>query len=174
MSLLPTSADGETKRFSLLEILIVTAIIALVGTFAAVAVNAARSRERDATRLSQVRQMQSALEDYFGTANGYPPGSGLPLGDTAQAACLGTGGFKADCSGDADVFMRLVRATLDSGLKGQVACGTPLRSAFCYTQQKGGNAYGIQFELENSLPEAGLAQGVNCATPDGMKNGACQ
>ncbi len=175
MPLVPNAPEeGGGKRRTLLEILIMLLIVGLVGTFAAVAVNAARSRARDATRLSAVSQAQSALEQYFGSANGYPPGSGLPLGDSAQAACLGTGGFKADCSGDADVFLRIVRGTLDTGLKGLVACGTPLRNAFCYTQLKGGDAYAIQFELENALPEAGLAKGINCAAPDGMKAGACQ
>jgi len=56
-----------TKKhgFTHIEILVVVAIIALVGTFSAVAVNSARSKQRDATRLSNVRLVQSALEDYF-------------------------------------------------------------------------------------------------------------
>jgi len=159
---------------SLLEVLIILGMIGLVGTFAALAVNAARSRQRDATRLSQVRQGQSALEDYFGTMNSYPPGEQLPLGDSAQSSCLGTGGFKTDCSGDRDVFLRIIRGTTGAGLKGLVACGTPLRNAFCYTQRKGGDSYAIQFELENALPEVGIVKGVNCATPDGMAGGACR
>lgn len=165
--------DAEGK-VNWLEILVILLIVGVVTTVAALAVNAARSRQRDATRLSQVRQTQSALEDYFGTANGYPPGEVVPLGDSAQAACLGTGGFKADCTGDADVFLRIMRGTPDTGLKGLSVCGSPARDAFCYLQQEGGNAYAIQFELENALPEAGLGKGLNCATPDGMEAGVCR
>jgi hypothetical protein len=45
-----------------MELLVVVAIIALVASFAAVAVNSARSKQRDATRLSNVRLLQSASQ----------------------------------------------------------------------------------------------------------------
>lgn len=170
---MPLFADAE-GHVSWLEILIIVLVIGLVGTFAAVAVNTARSKQRDATRLSEVRQLQSAMEDYFGTANAYPAGQALPLGDASASACLGTGGFKADCTSDADVFLRVVRGTIDTGLSGVSACGTPVRNAFCYNQVKAGDGYLMQFELENGLSETGLVKGANCATPDGMVAGACR
>ena len=166
-------ADQQRRRYTILEILIMLFVIGLVAVFAGVAVNAARSRQRDATRLSDVRQVQSALEDYFGTANSYPVGSQLPLGDSALASCLGSSGFKGDCSGDATIFLRAVHPTTNTGLNGLVACGTPLRNAFCYSQLQTGATYAIQFELENALPEAGLAKGTDCATPSGMTAGVC-
>lgn len=163
----------NTKGFTIIEILIVVLIIGLVGTFAAIAVNTARSKSRDATRLSAVRQTQSALEDYFNETNAYPTAEGIPLGDSTQSVCLGTGGFHANCSGDESVFLRVVTATLDTGLKGSSVCGTPGRNAYCYASSSDGTAYVIQFELENALPQVGLVKGANCATPDGMKAGAC-
>ena len=159
--------------FTLIEILIVVLVIGLVGTFAAIAVNSARSKTRDATRLSAVRMTQSALEDYFNETNSYPVSSGVPLGDSTQSVCLGTGGFHASCSGDESVFLRVVTATLDTGLKGASACGTPSRNAYCYASSSDGLGYVIQFELENALPQVGLIKGANCATPEGMKAGAC-
>lgn len=170
---MPLFADAE-GHVSWLEILIILLVVGLVGTFAAVAVNTARSKQRDATRLSEVRQLQSALEDYFGTANSYPPGQALPLGDATASACLGTGGFKADCTSDTDVFLRVVRGTVGTGLKGMSACGTPARNAICYNQVRTGDGYLMQFELENALQETGLVKGANCATPDGMASGACR
>ena len=158
----------------MVEGLIVVLIIGLVGTFAAVAVNSARAKQRDAVRLSNVRQVQSALEDYFNERNAYPTGSALPLGDSAESACLGTGGFAASCSGDDTVFLRVVVGTVDNGLKGKSVCGTPERNAFCYASMEEGSSYGIQFELENALTQVGFAKGANCATPDGMKAGICQ
>ncbi len=163
----------ETRKVTLIEILVVVAIIALVGTFAAVAVNSARSKQRDATRLSNVRLLQSALEDYFNESNSYPAGDRLPLGDISQSACLSLGGFHADCSAESAVFLRVVPATYTDGLKGKVTCGQPARNAFCYSQQKTGEAYAIQFELENALPSVGLQKGMNCAIPNGMQAGMC-
>lgn len=161
-------------KITLLEVLVVVAIIAIVGTLAAVAVGAARSKERDATRLSNVRQTQSALEDYFNENNTYPEGENLPLGDSSQSACLGITGFHADCSTESATIMRLVPRVYESGLPGLVTCGNPARKAFCYTLLNEGDAYAIQFELENGLSGAGLQKGVNCAVPGKMAAGRCQ
>ena len=164
---------GQPK-ITLLEILIVVAIMGLIGTLAAFAVNTARSKTRDATRISNVRQIQSALEDFFNESNAYPAGDTLPLGDSASSACLGVSGFLGDCSGEKSVIIRSVPRTFDGGLKGIVTCGTPKRNAFCYSLINGGDAYAIQFELENALPTVGLQQGVNCAMPGKMQAGKCQ
>jgi len=161
------------KGFTLVELLVVIAIIALVIVFAAVAVNSARSKTRDATRLSTVRQMQSALEDYFNEFNTYPDGDLLPLGDASESACLGSTGFAASCSGDSSTFLQIVQPTHEDGLEGIVTCGEPSRKAFCYTQLEGGDEYVIHFELENMLGSVGLQAGVNCATPEGMEAGIC-
>lgn len=163
----------NTRGFSLVEILIVVAIVALIGVFAAVAVNSARSKQRDATRIANVRQLQSALEDYFNENNSYPEGQLLPLGDVAQTACLSIGGFRADCSAESAVFLNYVPGTYRDGLSGMVSCGDPARNAFCYTQLEDGDGYVIHFELENALNAAGLQEGVNCATQDGMEAGIC-
>jgi general secretion pathway protein G len=162
------------RGFTLIEILVVVGIVALVGTLAAIAVNAARSKQRDATRLSQVRLVQSALEDYFNETNAYPTGEVLPLGDARQSACLGSGGFAGNCTGDQAIFLRVVSATIDKGLHGQALCGDPARNAFCYTQTLEGTGYKIEFELENALVQARLVKGINCATPDGISGGECE
>ncbi len=164
---------NNKKGFTLVELLVIVAIIALVTTFAAVAVNAARSKQRDATRLSNVRQIQSALEDSFNETNTYPSGDLLPLGDATQSVCLGSSGFSADCSSADAVFLRVVPETYEDGLEGVVTCGEPARRAFCYSVKDDGDSYVIYFELENAFTPVGLQAGVNCATPDGMEAGTC-
>lgn len=159
--------------FTLVELLVVIAIIALVVVFAALAVNAARSKQRDASRLANVRVLQSALEDYFNETNAYPDGDLLPLGDVGRSACLGSAGFAGDCSTSSSTFLRVVPKTYEDGLEGIVTCGEPARRAFCYTILKEGESYVIHFELENALAPVGLQVGVNCATPDGMEAGIC-
>ncbi len=159
--------------FTLIELLIVIAVVALIAVFAAVAVNAARSKQRDATRISSVRQIQSALEDYFNEHNAYPNGDLLALGDASQSSCLGSGGFAVNCSSDASTFLRVVPGTYEDGLKGIVTCGEPARRALCYSSRQDGESYVIYFELENTFAPVGLQSGVNCSTPDGMEAGVC-
>ena len=163
----------KQNGFTLVELLVVIAIIALIVVFASVAVNAARSKSRDATRLAHVRLVQSALEDYFNETNSYPSGELLPLGDAAQSACLGSAGFAGDCSTSPSTFLRIVPGTHEDGLDGIVTCGTPARRALCYTLLEDGESYVIHFELENTLAPVGLQADVNCATPSGIEAGIC-
>ncbi|KKU33450.1 MAG: hypothetical protein UX57_C0004G0019 [Candidatus Uhrbacteria bacterium GW2011_GWE2_46_68] len=149
-------------------------VILLVSILAVIAVNSARSKQRDAVRLGNVRQIQTSLENYFTDRNTYPMGVALPLGDSAQSTCLGSDGFVGNCSGADTVFLRVVPGTYQKGLKGLMMCGEPTRDAFCYTQGEDGMSYTIQFELENAVSMAGLIEGINCATPNGIEGGTCE
>jgi prepilin-type N-terminal cleavage/methylation domain-containing protein len=164
----------KQNGFTLVEILVVVAIVAIIGTLSAVAVNSARSKQRDATRLSNIRQMQSALEDYFNENNTYPSGELLPLGDALVSSCLSITGFHGDCSGQNAVITRFVSSQIESGLDDVVTCGDPRRNAFCYSQASDGAGYVIYFELENGLERVGLQGGLNCAMPDGMSASCAQ
>jgi general secretion pathway protein G len=164
---------NDQSGFTLVELLVVIAIVALVIVFAAIAVDSARSKQRDVTRLSNVRQVQSALEDFFNESNAYPNGEMMPLGDVAQSACLGASGFAADCVTSDSTFLRVVPGAYEDGLDSIVTCGEPARRAFCYSKRQDGESYVIYFELENNFGPVGLQSGVNCATPEGMEAGIC-
>ncbi|MFH1610960.1 MAG: prepilin-type N-terminal cleavage/methylation domain-containing protein [Patescibacteria group bacterium] len=60
------------KGFTLIELLVVIAIIGLLATLAVVALNNARAKSRDARRISDVKQIQTALEMYYNDAAAYP------------------------------------------------------------------------------------------------------
>jgi prepilin-type N-terminal cleavage/methylation domain-containing protein len=62
----------KQKGFTLIELLVVISIIGLLSTMAVVSLNNARQKSRDAKRISDVRQIQTALELYYNDANGYP------------------------------------------------------------------------------------------------------
>jgi prepilin-type N-terminal cleavage/methylation domain-containing protein len=65
--------------FTLIELLVVIAIIALLTSIALIAFMSARQKSRDAKRLSDMTQMNTALELYFATNKGYPSSStGIP------------------------------------------------------------------------------------------------
>lgn len=71
-----TQAPSLQKRsgFTLIELLVVIAIIGLLSTIAFISLNRARVKARDAKRVADVRQLQSALELYYSdqNPNGYP------------------------------------------------------------------------------------------------------
>lgn len=63
---------NNKKGFTLIELLVVIAIIGLLSTLAVIALNNARAKARDARRISDIKQMQAALELYYNDMNGYP------------------------------------------------------------------------------------------------------
>jgi len=60
------------KGFTLIELLVVIAIIGLLSTMSVLALNGARARARDAKRVSDIKQIQTALEMYYNDNNVYP------------------------------------------------------------------------------------------------------
>jgi type II secretion system protein G len=60
------------KGFTLIELLVVIAIIGLLSTLSILALNSARARARDAKRISDIKQIQTALEMYYNDTGDYP------------------------------------------------------------------------------------------------------
>lgn len=65
--------NKKLKGFTLIELLVVIAIMGLLATFAVIALDNARQKARDARRLSDMTQIQKALELYFDKYSNYPP-----------------------------------------------------------------------------------------------------
>lgn len=74
----------KQRGFTLIELLVVIAIIGLLSTLAVVALNNARQKSRDAKRVSDIKQIQTALELYYNDANAYPTALTFGTGSIAS------------------------------------------------------------------------------------------
>lgn len=144
----------KQKGFTLIELLVVIAIIGLLSTLAVVALNNARSKSRDAKRVSDIKQIQTALELYYNDQNSYPVvGTAVVLGDTNQK-CLDTEGWDVVGCAGATKYMGLVPSN-------------PLPNGANYSYTGTASTYSITFSLEGST--GGLLAGSRTASEAGIK-----
>lgn len=68
------------KAFTLIELLVVIAIIGLLSSVILAPVQNSRKKARDAKRLSEMKQMQTALAIYYDENGQYPDSDGLGCG----------------------------------------------------------------------------------------------
>jgi type II secretion system protein G len=61
-----------TQGFTLIELLVVIAIIGILSSVVLASLNSARQKSRDARRISDIKQIQLALELYFDSNANYP------------------------------------------------------------------------------------------------------
>lgn len=168
------------KGFTLVELLVVIAIIGLLSTLAIVALNSARQRSRDAKRVSDVRQVQTALQLYFDGQNEYPFVAAPPvnLGEGTNAA-LTSNGFEATPTAGATVYMGLIPDYPTPGPASELddyeytAYDDNTEGSTCTTAGETCGWYKINFDLEDdtgSLKDGVDANSVpDCdANPDGI------
>lgn len=170
------------KGFTLVELLVVIAIIGLLATLAFVSLNSARAKARDAKRVSDVRQVQSALELYYNNQvePGYPPQGAADTPCNSGDACwAGLAGVNTtlpsppvndDCTtaplipDDADI----PGASYDGALyyyEGYDAV-THLETGECITGDTGCAGYEITYCLGGAT--GGISAGVNTASETGI------
>jgi type II secretion system protein G len=74
----------KQKGFTLIELLVVVAIIGVLATIVLSSLSNARAQARDARRVSEMKNLETALEMYYLDNNGYPPMFANTYGSTAN------------------------------------------------------------------------------------------
>lgn len=79
------STGGGRKGFTLIELLVVIAIIGILASIVLASLDSSRKKGRDARRLSDIKQIQLALELYFDQSNAFPPAISGTAGSCGQS-----------------------------------------------------------------------------------------
>ena len=140
---------NNKKGFTLIELLVVIAIIGLLSTMSIIALNSARARSRDAKRISDVKQMQTALEMFYNDAGYYPDSLGTTI------------------STGTNVYMKVV-PTAPTPIDG--SC-TTAQNTYTYAYSGTSGAASGSYTLTYCLgaQTGGVPAGVNTATPFGIR-----
>jgi len=89
-------SNSRRKRgFTLIELLVVISIIGFLATLALVSLNSARIKARDTRRMSDLKQLQLALEMYFDSNSAYPSTGGAGWGVCNNGGSRDTSGANA-------------------------------------------------------------------------------
>lgn len=144
-----------TGGFTLIELLVVIAIIAILSTVVMAGLNSARAKGRDAKRLSDIKQVQAAMELYFDSCAGYPatftmpttPATALSVPPTVSTGCTSP-------------------TTLGTFILPLPVNPTPLGANYAYTGTPGRDSYTITFSLEGQ--SGSLGAGTHTASPSGI------
>lgn len=164
------------KGFTLIELLVVIAIIGLLSTLAVVALNSARQRSRDAKRVADIRQIQTAMELAFSETSAYPIAN---AGSGVHARVLGSSTNTILCKDLSATPVPILTSTASSCAAGGTYMGlvpsnpTPNGGNYGYNSDATGSKYSIMFTLEGDTGQ--LKAGANCANPNGIitQSGAC-
>lgn len=137
----------QQKGFTLIELLVVIAIIGLLSTLAVVSLNNARQKSRDAKRVSDIKQIQTALELYYNdSTTGYPAtatsSAPISLGGTTYMGSVPTAPTPADGTCSA------------------------AQNSYVYTQTGSGTGYTLTYCL--GAATGGITAGFHTASSTGM------
>jgi len=126
--------------FTLMEILLVITIIGILAAIVMTGLSAARSKARDAVRLTDLQTIASALEFYYSDAGHYP----VALGEVTE--CGHTGNWIPDGTNYNWSNKYIVTLPRDPAEN----CGGSNPQTYEY--QSSGNTYQLTTTLENPLP----------------------
>lgn len=143
-----------SRGFTLIELLVVIAIIGILSSVVLASLNSARVKGRDARRVSDVKQLQLALELYYDTNQSYPAGSGAA---STTLTALTSSNYISSIPSDPTNSGTYVYSYASANLDGTACATAPCASYIVRSGIEGGSS---------SVPAGdvdGTAGGLDCA-----------
>lgn len=141
--------SSHKKFFTLIELLVVIAIIGTITSISFVYFSNIRQKGRDTKRITDIKLIQKALEDYYRQEGFYPEIL------TAGQSLIGSSSNMVYTQIPENPYPRNDGNCPDNN----------------YIYQVNGGGYTIDFCLSETTSQ--LNSGPKCATPQGIKNGTC-
>ncbi len=136
---------NKSKGFTLIELLVVIAIISILSSVVLTSLNTARVKARDARRVADIKQIETALEMYFNDNGNYPSiVHGLGYDTTCISLIVGCGHCQRWCALEtalAPYISKLPRDPLGTGQSNYY---------YAYSSNTNDQMYGLMTVLENS------------------------
>ncbi len=109
----------RNRGFTLIELLVVIAIIGLLSSTILASLNSARAKAKDTRRISDLKQIELALELYYEGNKAYPSSGGA-----WRSQCAGWGGHAASdvIPGITPTFISKFPADPDMSISGNTCC----------------------------------------------------
>ena len=152
--------------FTLLELLVVLAIIGLIASIIVIALSTARSKSRDAKRAGDVRQIMNAMEQYRIANNYYPTGtlSLVSVGDGINLDNALSVNNAADFVPQYIAFLPIAPLPADGDCSPDPGYGN---NNYWYSVEDDGSNYYLVFCVGGQT--GGLSAGVHTASSGGIR-----
>jgi len=148
----------KKKAFTLIELLVVIAIIGLLATISVIALNDARGKARDAKRVADVKQVQTALELFFNDEGRYPTPAEFSSGSISSYS---------SSTNSTTTYMAIIPA---APYPPDGSCQTA-NNQYNYSAAADGSTYTISYCLGGTT--GSVSAGKNCASEAGISGGTC-